>query len=72
MFDSVVAVRETSDRQQRELRRQGTDVGKAATSGFFVLAGIEGAKPQTRTNASFAINSSGGGNTARVAGISRQ
>ncbi|MEX0993093.1 MAG: MMPL family transporter [Solirubrobacterales bacterium] len=66
LFDSVVAVRETSDRQQRELRRQGTDVGKAATSGFFVLAGIEGAKPQSQTNASFAINSSGGGNTARV------
>ena len=38
----------------------------AATSGYFVLAGIEGARPQSQANASFAINTARGGNTARV------
>jgi len=66
LFDGVVAVRESSDRQRRELRRQGTDVSKAATSGFFVLAGIEGARAQSQTNASFAVNTPRGGNTGRV------
>ena len=31
-----------------------------------MLAGIEGAQPQSQTNASFAINTARGGNTARV------
>ncbi len=66
LFDGVVVVRRTSRKQQRELRRQGTNVGKAATSGFFVLAGIEGAKAQSQINATFAINTPNGGNTARV------
>ena len=66
LFDGVVAVREASQKQRAELRRQGTDVRKASTSGFFVLAGIEGAKPQTQTNASFAVNAASGGNTSRV------
>ena len=66
LFDGVVAVRETSQAQRAELRRQGTDVRKASTSGFFVLAGIEGAKAQSQTNASFAVNTPNGGNTSRV------
>jgi putative drug exporter of the RND superfamily len=41
-------------------------VDKAAQSGYFVLAGIEGARPQTQTNVAFAINTPRGGNTARV------
>jgi len=59
-------VRRASDAQTRALRRQGTDVNRAATSGYFVLAGIEGARPQSQANASFAINTARGGNTARV------
>ena len=43
-----------------------TDVDKAADSGYFVLAAIEGAKPQTQTNVGFATNARSGGNTARV------
>ena len=31
-----------------------------------MLAGIEGAQPQSQANASFAINTARGGNTARV------
>jgi RND superfamily putative drug exporter len=66
LLDNVVAVRQANDRQERQLQRQGIDVGKAATSGYFVLAGIEGASPQSQMNAGFAINTAGGGNTARV------
>jgi putative drug exporter of the RND superfamily len=65
LLDGVVAVRERTNAQLRALRRQGTDVRKAATSGYFVLAGIEGAQPGTQENAGFAINTSRGGNTAR-------
>jgi putative drug exporter of the RND superfamily len=66
LLDGVVAVRRVNDRQTRRLRREGTNIDKAGTSGYFVLAGIEGARPQTQTNASFAINTARGGNTARV------
>ena len=66
LLDAVVAVRRASDAQTRALRRQGTDVDRAARSGYFVLAGIEGARPEAQSNASFAINTSRGGNTARV------
>ncbi len=66
LLDAVVAVRRASDAQTRALRRQGTNVNRAATSGYFVLAGIEGARPQSQANASFAINTARGGNTARV------
>jgi RND superfamily putative drug exporter len=66
LLDNVVAVREANDRQERQLRRQGIDVGKSATSGYFVLAGIEGATRPSQANAGFAINTTGGGNTARV------
>ncbi len=66
LLDAVVAVRRASDAQTRSLQRQGTDVNRAARSGYFVLAGIEGAQPQSRANASFAINTARGGNTARV------
>jgi RND superfamily putative drug exporter len=66
LLDAVVAVRRANDAQTRQLRRNGTNVNKAATSGYFVLAGIEGAQPQTQRNASFAINTARGGNTARV------
>ncbi len=66
LLDAVVAVRAANDAQTRSLRRQGTDVNRAATSGYFVLAGIEGAEPQSQRNAAFAINTNRGGNTARV------
>ena len=66
LLDAVVAVRAANDAQTRALRRQGTDVDQAATSGYFVLAGIEGAQPQSQRNAAFAINTNRGGNTARV------
>ncbi len=66
LLDAVVAFRRASDDQSRELRRQGIDVGRASRSGYFVLAGIEGARPESQANASFAINTPRGGNTARV------
>ena len=66
LLDGVIAVRRASDAQTRSLRRQGTNVSRAANSGYFVLAGIEGAQPQSQANASFAINTARGGNTARV------
>jgi RND superfamily putative drug exporter len=66
LLDAVVAVRTANDAQTRSLQRQGTNVDRASTSGYFVLAGIEGAQPQTQRNAAFAINTSRGGNTARV------
>jgi putative drug exporter of the RND superfamily len=66
LLDGVVAVRQTSEASTEALRRQGTNVTKAVTSGYFVLAGVEGATPATQMNASFAINTPRGGNTARV------
>jgi RND superfamily putative drug exporter len=66
LLDGVVVVRQQSNAQTRALRRQGTNVAKAVRSGYFVLAGVEGAQPQTQTNAGFAINTPRGGNTARV------
>jgi RND superfamily putative drug exporter len=66
LLDAVVRVRQQNDEQRVELRRSGTDVNKAASSGYFVLAAIEGAEPQTQTNVSFAANVANGGNTARV------
>ncbi len=66
MLDAVVRVRQQNDAQRVELRRSGTDVNKAASSGYFVLAAIEGAQPQTQTNVSFATNAANGGNAARV------
>jgi RND superfamily putative drug exporter len=66
LLDSVVRVRVANDRQLAQLQRSGTDVGRASSSGYFVLAGIEGSQPQTQTNVSFATNARSGGNTARV------
>jgi putative drug exporter of the RND superfamily len=66
LLNSVVRVRVANDRQLAQLRRSGTDVGQASSSGYFVLAGIEGSQPQTQTNVSFATNARSGGNTARV------
>jgi RND superfamily putative drug exporter len=66
LLDAVVRVRVSNDRQREQLRRSGTSVSKAADSGYFVLAGVEGAEPQTQTNVSFATNASNGGNAARV------
>ncbi len=66
LLDGVVAVRQANARDTRSLQRQGTNIQKASTSGYFVLAGIEGAKPATQTNVGFAINTPRGGNTARV------
>jgi RND superfamily putative drug exporter len=66
LLDRVVRVRQANDVQNEQLRESGTDVNRAASSGYFVLAAIEGAQPQTRTNVTFATNASNGGNTARV------
>jgi RND superfamily putative drug exporter len=66
LLGAVVAVRKANDAQTAALRREGTNVDKAGRSGYFVLAGIEGARPQTQTNVAFAINTPRGGNTARV------
>ena len=71
MLDSVVRVRSTNDKRQRELRRNGTNFEKASRSGYFVLAAIQGAKPQSQTNAGFATNTTAGGNTARVIVVPR-
>jgi putative drug exporter of the RND superfamily len=72
LLNAVVRVRTSNDRQREELRSSGTDVNKAASSGYFVLAAIEGAQPQTRTNVSFATNVDSGGNTARVIVVPRK
>ncbi len=72
LLDAVVEVRTRNDEQREELRRSGTDVGKAAASGYFVLAGVEGTQPQTQTNVAFATNASNGGNTARVIVVPRE
>lgn len=66
ILGGVVRVRQRADRQQAALRRSGTDVRRAIGSGYFVLAAIEGATPQTRTNVSFATNAARGGGVARV------
>lgn len=66
LLDGVVRVRRFNEGQAAQLRRSGTDVNRASASGYFVLAGIEGAEPQTQTNVSFATNIANGGNTARV------
>jgi RND superfamily putative drug exporter len=66
LLDGVVAVRRASRRDTRALERQGTSIPKAATSGYFVLAGVEGTQPATQQNVGFAINTPRGGNTARV------
>lgn len=66
LLDGVVAVRQANAKDTRALQRQGTNIAKASTSGYFVLAGVEGAQPATQTNVGFAINTSRGGNTARV------
>jgi RND superfamily putative drug exporter len=66
LLDGVVAVRQANARDTRSLQRQGTNIRRASTSGYFVLAGVEGAQPATRTNVGFAINTPRGGNTARV------
>jgi RND superfamily putative drug exporter len=66
LLDRVVRVRQVNAAQNEALQRSGTNVNRAASSGYFVLAAIEGAQPQTQTNVSFATNASNGGNTARV------
>jgi RND superfamily putative drug exporter len=72
LLDAVVRVRVSNEAQRDQLRRSGTSVSKAASSGYFVLAGIEGAQPQTQTNVSFATNAGSGGNTARVIVVPRK
>jgi RND superfamily putative drug exporter len=66
MLNGVVAVRQANAADTLALQRQGTSIRKASTSGYFVLAGVEGAQPATQTNVGFAINTARGGNTARV------
>ncbi|MCU0313703.1 MAG: MMPL family transporter [Solirubrobacteraceae bacterium] len=72
MLDSVVTVRTRQDATDRQLERNGTDIRKVGESGYFVLAAIEGAQPQTQTNAAFATNTRRGGNTARVIVVPEQ
>jgi RND superfamily putative drug exporter len=72
LLNGVVRVRMANDRQLDALRRSGTNVSQAASSGYFVLAGIEGSQPQTQTNVSFATNTESGGNTARVIVVPRE
>jgi RND superfamily putative drug exporter len=66
ILGGVVRVRRQGEQQQAQLRRNGTDINRAVDSGYFVLAAIEGAQPQTRENVSFATNLERGGGTARV------
>ena len=66
LLNGVVAVRQANARDTRALQRSGTSIAKASTSGYFVLAGVEGAQPQTQENVGFAINTARGGNAARV------
>lgn len=66
LLDGVIEARIVSNRQGSELRRSGTDLNEAAASGYFVLAGAEGSRPQTRTNMAFAVNSDRGGDMARI------
>ena len=54
-------------RRHARCAAQGTDVDRAATSGYFVLAGIEGAQPQTPAQRRRSRSTPRrGGNTARV------
>jgi RND superfamily putative drug exporter len=71
LLDGVVRVRRSSESQTERLQRAGTDVNRASESGYFVLAGIEGSTPQTRTNVSFATDAGNGGSTARVIVVPR-
>ena len=72
ILDGVVRVRQRGERQQQRLRRSGTSIGRAVDSGYFVLAALEGAQRQTRTNISFATNLERGGGTARVIVVPRK
>lgn len=62
----VVRYRGANMGAQADLRASGTDLTRAAESGYFVLAGIEGTPFQARTNSDFAINAARGGNTGRI------
>ena len=66
VLDGVVRVRRSNRKQVGDLRKSGSDIGRASASGYFVLAGIEGSGSQTQTNVTFALNTPDGGNTARV------
>jgi len=66
ILGGVVRVRARVAGQQAALRRGGTDAGRALSSGYFVLAAIEGADPQLRANTGFVTNVAGGGGTARI------
>jgi RND superfamily putative drug exporter len=72
IVDGVVRVRTRADRQQARLREGGTDTDRAIASGYFVLAAIEGADPQVRTNTGFVANVEDGGGAARVMVIPRE
>lgn len=66
LFDGVVELRQSAREQNREMERNGTSLNGTSSSGYFVLAGVEGSRMQTQVNLSFAINSENGGDTARV------
>jgi RND superfamily putative drug exporter len=72
ILDGVVRVREQTTSQQAQLRGNGTSVTRAIDSGYFVLAALEGAQRQTRTNISFAMNAARGGGVARVIVVPRK
>jgi putative drug exporter of the RND superfamily len=71
ILGGVVRVRQQGASQQAQLRSSGTNVTQAIDSGYFVLAAIDGAQPQTRTNISFATNAASGGGVARVIVVPR-
>jgi RND superfamily putative drug exporter len=66
ILGGVVRVRTRVVQQQAALRGGGTDVSRVFGSGYFVLAAIQGADPQLRTNTGFVTNVAGGGGTARI------
>jgi RND superfamily putative drug exporter len=66
LFDRVIEVRRSAQGDIQKLRRSGADITTAASSGYLVLAGIEGSKPQTRINVGFATNGARGGDAARI------
>ncbi len=66
ILGGVVSVRAQTDAQQAQLRRSGTDLTRAIGSGYFVLAALQGADPQTQANTGFVTNVAGGGGTARM------
>ena len=67
-----MAVRQSNETQERTLRRQGIDVAKAATSGYFVLAGVEGTSRRPRRTPASRSTRPRGGKQPRVIVVPKQ